>query len=64
MPIIQLLVILVVVGVVLWLVNTLIPMDQKIKTVINVLVLLLVLLWLLEVFGVLSGTLGTVPRFK
>lgn len=57
-----LLVTLVVVGVVLWLVNTMIPMDPKIKTIINVIVVLAVCLWLLNVFGLLSG--GPVIRVR
>ena len=43
---------LIVIGVVLWLVNTQIPMAPAIKTIINVVVVLVVLLWLLQVFGV------------
>jgi ABC-type glucose/galactose transport system permease subunit len=50
MPIIQLLVVLIVIGVLLYLVNTLIPMDQKIKTIINAVVVLLVVLWILGLF--------------
>jgi hypothetical protein len=52
---IEVLVTLVVVGVILWLVNTYVPMAAPIKTVLNVLALLFVLLWLLRVFGVLHG---------
>lgn len=55
MPIIQLLVVLIVIGVVLYLVNTLIPMDPKIKTIINVVVIIAVLLWLVDLFGFGSG---------
>jgi hypothetical protein len=43
---------LVVVGVLLWLVNTYIPMDGKIKKVLNIVVMVVVVLWLLNVFGV------------
>jgi hypothetical protein len=55
MTIIGLLVVLVVVGVILYLVNTLIPMDAKIKTIINVVVIVCVCLWLLSVFGLFTG---------
>lgn len=55
MPIIQLIVILVVVGVLLWLVNSYIPMDQKIKTILNIVVVIAVVLWLLSVFGLFAG---------
>ncbi len=63
MTIIGLLLVLIIIGVGLWLVNTMIPMDPKIKTIINVVVVLLVVLWLLQVFG-LVGSLGTVPRIR
>jgi hypothetical protein len=43
---------LVVVGVLLWLVNTYIPMDGKIRKVLNIVVVVVVVLWLLNVFGV------------
>ena len=43
---------LIVVGVLLWLINTYIPMDGKIKKVLNIVVMVVVVLWLLNVFGV------------
>lgn len=52
---ISILVVLVIVGVVLYLLNTLVPMDSRIKTVINCLVFLFVFLWVLQVLGVWSG---------
>ena len=55
MPLIQLVIALVVVGVLLWAVNTYIPMDGKIKNILNIVVVVVVVLWLLQVFGVLSG---------
>ena len=58
MPLIQLVVVLVVVGVLLWAVNTYIPMDGKIKQILNVVVVIAVVLWLLQVFGILSGLGG------
>jgi hypothetical protein len=60
MTIVSLLVTLVIVGVLLYLLNTVIPMDGKIKTIINVVVVLVVCVWLLEAFGVLGPyPLGT-----
>ncbi len=59
MSLIMLLITLVVVGVILYLINTLIPMDGKIKTIINVVVVLAVCIWLLGQFGLLSGSLAT-----
>jgi hypothetical protein len=56
MTLIGLIVVLAIVGVLLWAVNTLIPMQPQIKTIINVVVVIAVLLWLLEAFGLLGGT--------
>lgn len=53
MSLISLVVVLIVVGVLLWLVNTYIPMDQKIKTIINIVVIVVVCLWLLSLVGIL-----------
>jgi len=58
MSLIGLVVMLVVVGVVLWLINTYIPMDHKIKTILNVVVVIVVVVWLLQAFGVL-GSMGS-----
>ncbi len=54
MSLISLVVTLIVVGVLLWLVNTYIPMDGKIKKILNIVVVVVVVLWLLNVFGVLD----------
>jgi hypothetical protein len=59
MSLINLVIILIVIGVLLWLVNTYIPMDRKIKNILNVVVVIVVVIWLLQVFGVL-GSLGSV----
>ena len=45
---------LIVIGILLWLVNAYIPMDAKIKTIINIVILIAVVLWLLKVFGLLD----------
>lgn len=50
---ISLVVVLIVIGVLLYLVNSFIPMDGTIKRIINVVVLVCVVLWLLTVFGLL-----------
>lgn len=55
MSLVSLIVVLIVVGVLLWLVNTYIPMDGKIKSILNVVVVIAVVLWLLQAFGLLSG---------
>ena len=54
MSLISLVITLIVVGVLLWLINTSIPMDAKIKTILNIVVVICVVLWLLNVFGVLG----------
>jgi hypothetical protein len=51
MPIIQILLTLIVVGVLLWLVNRFIPMAGSIKSILNAVVVIGVVLWLLNVFG-------------
>jgi len=58
MPLVQLIIALVVVGVILWAVNTYIPMDATMKKILNVVVVLAVVLWLLSVFGVLGPMSG------
>jgi low temperature requirement protein LtrA len=45
---------LVIVGVLLWLVNNYIPMDRKISQIINAVVVVVVVIWLLRVFGVME----------
>ena len=55
MSLINLVIVLIVVGVLLWLVNTYIPMDQKIKKILNIVVVIVVVLWLLQGFGVLGS---------
>jgi hypothetical protein len=54
MSLISLAVTLVVIGVLLWLVNTYIPMDGKIKQILNVVVVICVIVWLLFAFGILN----------
>ena len=54
MSLISLVVTLIVVGVLLWLVNTYIPMDGKIKKILNVVVVICVVVWLLYAFGILD----------
>jgi hypothetical protein len=59
MPLIQLVIVLVVVGVVLWVINSYIPMQPTIKKILNVVVIIAVILWLLSAFGVI-GNLSTI----
>jgi hypothetical protein len=52
MPILNIILLLVVAGVLLWLINTYIPMDRKIKSLLNTVVVVIVVIWLLQAFGV------------
>ena len=52
MPLLQVLLVLIVVGVLLWLVNRFIPMEGTIKSILNAVVIICVVLWLLNIFGV------------
>ena len=58
MPLIQLVITLVVVGVILWVINSYIPMQATIKKILNAVVIIVVILWLLNVFGVLGPLSG------
>jgi hypothetical protein len=51
MPLLQLVMVLIVVGVLLWLVNRFIPMQGTIKSILNAVVVIAVVLWLLNIFG-------------
>lgn len=65
MSLISLAVTLIVIGVLLWLVNTYIPMDGKIKKILNVVVVICVVVWLLFAFGVLDHSSEIrVPQLK
>jgi hypothetical protein len=65
MSLISLVITLIVVGVLLWLVNTYIPMDGKIKKILNIVVVVCVVVWLLFAFGILDrGGDIRVPRVQ
>lgn len=55
MSLIYIILVLVVVGFLLWLINTYVPMAGAIKTILNAVVIIAVILWLLSVFGLLPG---------
>jgi hypothetical protein len=55
MPLVNLVVVLIVVGVLLWLVNNYIPMAGSIKKILNAVVVIAVVLWLLNAFGILNS---------
>jgi len=51
MPLLQILLVLVVIGVLLWMVNSFIPMQGTIKSILNAVVVICTVLWLLNIFG-------------
>jgi len=55
MPLINIVVVLIVVGVLLWLVNRFIPMQGTIKSILNAVVVIAVVLWLLNIFGLFNS---------
>ena len=60
MPLIQIALSLIVVGVLLWLVNTYIPMARSIKSILNAVVVIVVVVWLLNIFGLM----GSIQTFR
>jgi hypothetical protein len=61
MSLVSVALVLIVVGVLLWLVNSYIPMQGTIKSILNAVVVIAVVLWLLKVFGLIGGSIN-VPR--
>lgn len=55
MPLLTIVLVLIGVGVILWLINTFIPMQRTIKSILNAVIVIVVVIWLLNVFGVLSS---------
>jgi len=60
MPLINVVIVLIVVGVVLWLINSYIPMAGSIKSILNAVVVIAVVVWLLTVFGLM----GEISNFR
>jgi len=55
MPLLQILLVLIGIGVLLWLVNNFIPMAGSIKSILNAVVVIGVVLWLLNIFGIIHS---------
>lgn len=55
MDLVNIVVVLIVVGVLLWLVNAYVPMDGKIKQILNIVVVIFVIIWLLQGLGLLGS---------
>jgi hypothetical protein len=63
MSLLYIILVLVVVGLILWLINTYIPMASSIKTILNIVVVIIVIWWLLSAFGLTSDSPNIgVPR--
>lgn len=54
MSLLEILIVLVVVGVVLWAITRFVPMEANVKTLLNVVVILVLLLYLLKGLGFLD----------
>ncbi len=55
MPVLTIIIVIMVVGVILWLINSYIPMQRTIKSILNAVVVIVLVIWLLKVFGVLDS---------
>jgi hypothetical protein len=63
MPLVNIVLIIVAVGLVMWLINTYIPMAAAIKSLLNVVVFVVVLIWILRIFGVVGEIPGVhIPK--
>jgi len=60
MPLVHIVLVLVIVGVLLWLINSFIPMDSKIKSILNIVVVIAVIIWLLQALGIM----GPISKFR
>ena len=49
----SILITLLVVGIILWAINSFVPMDEKIKKILNVIIVILVIIWLLKALGIM-----------
>jgi hypothetical protein len=56
MSLIYIVIVLVVAGLILWLINRFIPMQSTIKTILNLVVIIVIILWLLKAFGIWHGS--------
>jgi hypothetical protein len=50
--------VIIVVGILLWVVNRFIPMDSKIRSILNAVVVIVLVFWLLDVFGIIDSLRG------
>ena len=58
MSLLTVLLVLIIAGVILWLINNYIPMDRKIKSILNIVVVIVIIVWLLQTFGIIGSLSG------
>jgi hypothetical protein len=58
MTLVQIAIVLIVIGVVMWLINNFIPMMGAIKSLLNLVVIAVVVIWLLQIFGIIGPIQG------
>jgi hypothetical protein len=58
MTLVNIVVVLVVIGLLMWLINSFIPMAAGIRTLLNLVVFIVVLIWLLRIFGLIGAIPG------
>lgn len=64
MTLIDIVLVLIVIGLILWLINTYVPMAAGIKSLLNVVVFVVVLIWVLQVFGLVGAIPIHVPPLR
>lgn len=58
MPILTIILVLIAIGVLLWLVNSYIPLDSKIKWILNAVIIIAIVIWLLKISGLWDALKG------
>ncbi len=58
MPLIEVIIVLIVVGVIMWLINAYVPMASAIKSLLNAVVVIVLIVWILKVFGLWSSIMN------
>lgn len=59
MSILTVIIVIVIVGFLLWLINRMIPMQSTVRSILNGLVVILLVIWLLDIFGIINVLQGT-----
>lgn len=63
MSLLTVIIALVAAGIILYCINRFVPMDEKVKTILNIVVILVLVVWLLQAFGIIDAFRGVpVPR--